>query len=304
MTMLADMDSWALALRARNRQQSSIDRYRRTITLFTRWQDTHDRPTASADVSPTHIRDYLAHRTAETSPGTAAIDYRNLRAFFRWLAAEEEIDADPMRKVAEVKVPEKDIPVLTPDEVAALLKTTEGKSFEARRDRAIILVLLDNGVRASGLVGLRYTPTAPETHDVDLDGGQLRVTLKGGDERHISIGVTAAAALDRYIRARTRHPQARRPALWLGPKGGLSDSGVRQMLKRRARQAQILHVHPHLFRHTAAHLLKSAGMSDEELMHICGWKSSAMARRYGRTLVASRARESHRKMSPADAIAG
>ncbi|WP_232524551.1 tyrosine-type recombinase/integrase [Nocardiopsis gilva] len=178
-----------------------------------------------------------------------------------------------------------------------MLKTCKGNSFEARRDRAIILTLLDNGVRVSGLVGLRYTPDDSDTNDVLLQQSALRVTLKGGDMRLVPIGRAAAYAIDRYLRARRNHNKSHRKELWLSPKGALTDSGVRQMLKRRAKLAGIHHIYPHLFRHTAAHLLKLSGLSEEELMAICGWKSAAMAKRYGASAAAARARTAHRRVS-------
>src|SRR5690554_4912070 len=218
------MDSWALDLRSRNRSDATISRYRDTITLFAQWQENHARELKATAARPTHVRDFLRHRQAQTSPGTASIDYRNLRAYFRWLVREGEIEPgeNPMLKVDTPHVPEKDVPVLEPDEITALLKTTAGRGFENRRDRAIILTLLDNGVRAAGLVGLRFTPHAPDTHDVLLERGVLRVRLKGGDETFVPVGAAAAAGIDRYLRERAKHAQSHRPALWLGPKGPLT----------------------------------------------------------------------------------
>ncbi|ASU81389.1 hypothetical protein CDO52_00080 [Nocardiopsis gilva YIM 90087] len=299
---LEHMASWELDLQARGRSERTIKRYRDTITLFAAYQADHDRELKAGKAKPAHIRDFLRKRQTDTSPGNAAIDFRNLRAFYNWLVREEEIKVgkNPMLKVGAPKVPTKDIPVLAPEHITALLKTCKGNSFEARRDRAIILTLLDNGVRVSGLVGLRYTPDDSDTNDVLLQQSALRVTLKGGDMRLVPIGRAAAYAIDRYLRARRNHNKSHRKELWLSPKGALTDSGVRQMLKRRAKLAGIHHIYPHLFRHTAAHLLKLSGLSEEELMAICGWKSAAMAKRYGASAAAARARTAHRRVSPAD----
>lgn len=299
------MDSWALDLEARNRSPRTIDRYRDTITVFSGWLADHDRPLKASKLTSADVRDFLRARQTATSPGTAAIDYRNLKAFFNWLVREDELPPgkNPMLKVSSIKVPDKDIPVLDVDQVTALLKTCRGNSFENRRDRAIILTLLDNGVRVSGLVGLRYTPDDTATHDVHLDQGVLRVRLKGGRETLVPIGRACAHAIDRYLRARRGHPRSHLPALWLGPKGPFTASGVRQMLRRRAVQAKIAHVHPHLFRHTAAHMLRVAGLSEQDLMAICGWESDAMAKRYGRSAAAARARAAHRRVAPGDLVA-
>lgn len=60
-------------------------------------------------------------------------------------------------------------------------------------------------------------------------------------------------AVDRYLRVRVRHQLANRPELWLGRRGPLTYSGLRQMLNRRSREAGIPEVNPHQFRHTFAH---------------------------------------------------
>jgi hypothetical protein len=58
----------------------------------------------------------------------------------------------------------------------------------------------------------------------------LKHRRKGRRERALSFGRTAALALDRYLRARVRHPQAHLEWLWLGKKGSLTASGLAQML--------------------------------------------------------------------------
>src|SRR3712207_9329570 len=102
-------------------------------------------------------------------------------------------------------------------------------------------------MRAAELVGLTV-------EDVDLDNQLANVMGKGGRGRTVPFGVRTADALRKYLKARRRHPLAdRTPALWLGRKGPLSDSGVRQMLERRGEDAGVPDLHPHRFRHTMAH---------------------------------------------------
>jgi site-specific recombinase XerD len=55
---------------------------------------------------------------------------------------------------------------------------------------------------------------------VDFDLDVLLVLGKGRRERALPFGRKSALALDRYLRARARHPQTRLEWLWLGRKGG------------------------------------------------------------------------------------
>ena len=83
-----------------------------------------------------------------------------------------------------------------------------------------------------------------------------------------------------------------------GTKRGRYGSGIAQMLKRRCRKAGIDELHPHQFRHTAAHRWLVRGGSEGDAMRLLGWRSRVMLDRYGAALAASRAEAAyHRIMS-------
>jgi site-specific recombinase XerD len=100
---------------------------------------------------------------------------------FRWLIREgERSGPDPMLRVDPPKVTRKVKPVLADNAMTKLLKTCGGQDFESRRDMAMLRILLDTGIRVSGLGGIR-------TEDVNLPGRIIRIVLKGGDEHYIPL---------------------------------------------------------------------------------------------------------------------
>ena len=172
------------------------------------------------------MADLLARRTAST----AATYYKILKVLYGWLVDEQELDADPMAKMKPPIVPGKQIPIVPADGLKRLVAACSGKSFEARRDTALIMLLLDTGARRAEMVAVKLT-------DVDLDLDILLVLGKGRRERTLPFGRKAGQALDRYLRARSRHKDVDLPWLWLGLKGRLTEWGLVQMLRRRGAQA-------------------------------------------------------------------
>jgi site-specific recombinase XerC len=99
----------------------------------------------------------------------------------------------------------------------------------------------DLGERIAELAAIHYHPGDPARSDLDLEHREIRVRGKGGRDRTVRIDHEAARRLDRYLRARVRHEQAHRLALWLGTggRGPLTANGIYQMVKRRGGQARV-----------------------------------------------------------------
>jgi site-specific recombinase XerD len=305
--LTALLPSWQLALEEAGKSPKTITSYTATVRALARYLSAHDMPDGTESADAPGIRAFIAAEIARTSAVSASIHYRNLRVWFGWLAREGERQApNPMERVDKPKVAEKLKPFLSPGELAALLRACSGQDFESRRDTAIIRILIDCGVRVSGLAGLRYDPDTDELNDVFLTQRRLRVRLNGGEEWWVPVGRKSAAAIDRYIRARARHPHAHSRWLWLGQRGHdvrhMTDSGIRVMLSRRGEQAGVQGVTPHRFRHTFADQWLEGGGNVDDLMAVAGWKTYDMPLRYARGRGIARAAAAHARLSPGDRI--
>jgi site-specific recombinase XerD len=227
------------------------------------------------------------------SDSYASNQYRALQQFFKWLAAEDELP-DPRAGLQPPHVADKPVPVFTGQELSRLERSCAGRSFEQRRDAAIIAVLRACGIRLSELAGIRYDSDDLRRSDVDLWEREITVHGKGRRTRIVKIGYDAARSLDRYLRMRARHPLAHRPELWLGVnnRGPLTASGIYQVIARRGRQCGV-EVYPHRFRHHFSHTWLDRGGPEGDLMELNGWTSPQMLRRYGASARSARARRTY-----------
>ena len=289
-----EVSSFRLHLAAEGKAAKTVRTYTEAVQWFaaarllretsrTRWEE----------VGKQDVQEWIVSLLDRYSAAYASNQFRALQQFFKWLAAEDEVP-DPMTGLRPPRVPDKPVPVFNGDDLARLERACAGRSFQQRRDAAMIAVFGATGMRLSELAGIRYDPGDPRRSDLDLWHREVTVRGKGRKTRTVKIGYGAARALDRYIRARTRHAQAYRPQLWLGVsnRGPMTASGIYQVIARRGRECGV-EVFPHRFRHHFSHTWLDRGGAEGDLMELNGWTSPQMLRRYGASARSARARRSY-----------
>lgn len=265
------LDSWCRELRSSRKGANTIRLYRASVESFL---SDHAGLTKSA------VIDWLGDQAdKQLQPSTIRLRLTTLKLFAKWLAKEEGFDADPITAVEAPKMDQRAVPYLPDNELQRMLKACDGTALRDKRDRAMLILAAETGLRAAELLALDVT-------DIDLDGCVLLVRRgKGGKGRRVRFSASAATAVDRYVRARER--AVLRPSqgpLWVtNRRGRLSYTGMVDTMKGRAEAAGIEGFHIHRLRHTAAVRWLRSGGTETGLRAHAGWTSNSMIDRYVKT---------------------
>jgi len=219
---------------------------------------------------------------------------RGLRAFFNWLYREGYTEEHILANLRPPRIPCKIVEVLTDEEVQKILSCLDPNTASGCRDIAILITMLDSGLRLSELTNLKMA-------DSHIDQGFLKIMGKGSKERIVPIGGVAEKALQRYVfHFRPEPLRVDEDNLFLTLEGKpLSGNAVRLVFTRLAKRSEVKRFHAHLCRHTFATNYLINGGDVFSLQQILGHTSLEMVRRYV-TLASSQVRVQHRKFSPMD----
>ena len=222
-----------------------------------------------------------------------------LANFFKWAVSEGFLQESPTAKIKVAKPKMKVIKPYTAEEINRMVSVCDcdyehNARFLGSRNKAIILALIDSGVRLSELIGMTM-------EDVNTSNGNIRVMGKGSKERVVRIGKVAQKALWRYL---VHRPENGHKELWLNEeKRPLSCGGVQCFIKRLKERARIDGSGSvHRFRHTFAVNFLRVDKNVFNLQYLLGHSELEMVRRYTATLGMEDALKAHEKASPVDTM--
>ena len=244
-----DLEGFLALSRARLAPRT-VESYRRDLEHAARWLG---RPLGGA--STEELERYLAElRGKALSNATVARRLASLRGFFRHRQLLGARGDNPAASLGSPRRIRRLPRTLSPGEAERLVEAARGTTPRDLRDSALVELLYGSGLRISEALAL-------EKGAVALDERLVRCVGKGGKERVVPVGRSAAEALRRYLsRGRPYLDRRHRPELFLNARGGpLTRAGAFLVLRRLAEKAGLEpeRIHPHLLRHSfATHLLE------------------------------------------------
>jgi integrase/recombinase XerC len=293
LTLRALVELYLLRCEVEGKSPQTIRAYGGTLRRFLRMVPVIE-PMA---VNAAHIYTYLGCFT-QLSLDTRHRYFREVRCFFNWLVAAGYLEASPFRGMRNVRIPQRIVQPFSPEDVARLLAALPEDTSAGIRDRAIVLTLLDTGMRCAELVQLTIE---------DLDRGARRFRIlhgKGNKQRVVPFAGQCAAALDLYIASRGEQAGPLFCAISghgrLRADRALGSNGLKHMLRRLAARSGVAKVHAHKFRHTYATWAIGHDARELDVQYLLGHSSPDMVRRYSSSYRSEQAALRHGTFSPGD----
>ena len=293
------IELYLLRCQVEGKSPNTIHAYAETLRRFLHITREEGFPEDVARIEPAHLYTYLGRFTC-LSAETRHRYFREVRCFFNWLVAAGHLQENPFRSLRNVRLPQRIVRPFSSEDVVKLLACCDPATAAGARDRAIVLTLLDTGVRCSELVQLTVD-------DLDLEAGRLRVLHgKGNKDRVVPFASRCREALEHYLALRRWEPG---PLFFAVARSGtlrrgiaLRPNGLKQLLRRLGRQAGLSKVHAHRFRHTFATWAIEQDARELDVQHLLGHASPDMVRRYASTYNSEQAARRHVMFSPAERL--
>jgi integrase/recombinase XerD len=255
--------------------------YSNTAGKFAWWLASHG-VIDPQEVTAWHVRRYLAELVERGLKDTSTHDHaRAIKTLLRFWHVEgykSELVTFPMPRLEK-----KRLPVLTVEQLQTIIKACN------IRDRAIVLLMADSGLRRAEVCRLNWP-------DVDMQTGLVRVRMgKGKKDRSAVIGAKCRRALLSYRRTMLD----RGGALFQTRTGARMTGAALLLMFRRLSKRTGTHVTAHALRRTFAILAIRAGMNPLHLQALGGWADMKMVQHYTQ-MVDDDLLEEHKAHSPID----
>ena len=235
---------------ARGARPNTITSYRADLMQFAEYTEArHDGVPLVAVLAPSDVSGWLdTLDSRDVSKRSQARKLTVLRGFFRHAMREGWIGIDPTEGE---RVKFRSARTIAP-ELPALLDMIEQIPAKGRlniRDRAILRLALDTGIRISEAAGLDI-PGSGSQSEIEPNRKLIHVIGKGGDTETVAYNERTAQAVTEWLRVRANMAKSEEMGLFVSQQGRrASRQTLHNIVKARARAAGLTDMHWHLFRH-------------------------------------------------------
>jgi integrase/recombinase XerD len=301
LTFTQAIEGYMLAANARRLSPNTLGGYQRT---FRKFLDFLNMDPPIEEINPKQVEAFFASQ--QTVSKMTLLDYHiGLSSLWTWCVEEELVKEHVLHKVRRPKPERKELQPYSQKDIKEMLDAlTHSKSYSrpgkgvsknslpnAERNRAIIFLLLDTGIRADELCKLKI-------HHADMKNRRITVFGKGSKQRTVPFSNRTGQVLWRYLT--TRQDASTSDFLFVTMEGrSLDRSRLLKILTAIGARAGINGVNVHRFRHTFAINYLRNGGDTYTLQMMMGHSSMDMVRRY-LALAQADLDKQHQLASPVD----
>ena len=283
--------TYLTAIEVERKTPKTIASYAQSLEDFRRVGRRSGLPEAIEDYEVEHVYTFLGDlRRRGAAPGYQNHRHREVRTFFSWCRKMGLVEENVFARVSYAAQEKKIYLPLSRAEARRLLDAQNRSRLKGCREYALILFLLDTGVRVAECLAVQLA-------DIDWEQGRVLVHGKGQKQRYVGMGERTADALRDYI-ARFRSESA--GPLFLTREGYpfAEENAIRVILRRVGERAGVVNVHPHRFRRTFATWAIESGAHETDVMLLLGHSTLAMTHHYAQTYTSQQAVRAHAALSP------
>ena len=305
------LDRYSISNQADGKSPKTIAWYRDMLTQFSAYLKTEQYPSYLSSFNIDIVRNYILYLRHKPkyqghpytpqqdkliSPKTVQCHVRALKAFSSWLHIEGYTSENSLKNLKLPKAPQKIIEPLAPEEIREIIASISKNSPTGSRNHAILVTLLDTGLRASEVANVTLG-------HLNLKDGYIKVMGKGAKERVVPIGKYIQMTLWSYIdKVRPKPNSQDCNNLFLSPNGKpITVNAIKLVFSRLAKSSGVKRLHAHLCRHTFAINYLINGGDIFSLREILGHTTLEMVNHYLH-FTTSQITEQHHKFSPMDRL--
>ena len=272
------------AIRAERGSPKTLEWYEDNISLFVRYLSEQEIDPVLSNLTVENVEAWLVQQGEDgLSSSTLENRVRCLKAFCRFLYDREYLKVNQLDRLKKPRVIKEDIDIVEPWEIQKLLNSIGDKKAIDVRDRVLIALMYETGLRCGEVANLKLD-------DLSLEDQFIRVratTTKSRKPRVVPLGDRLCRMLTTYLDFfRDKHDIRNNiPSDYLfrsrtGQK--ISVNGIEQMLTKRCDKAGIKHINPHLLRHSNATISLEGGLPELILQQRLGHSTLQMTGEYTR----------------------
>lgn len=272
-------DSFLEYLQAeRNYSSATIESYAKDLAEFQDFMEGQNPDASWTSVQSDDVREWVIYLLDEQRLAASSVNRKlsALRSYYKYLRRMGRVSVNPMEKVTAPKK-RKPLPhFVRESEMDRLLELTkEDRSFIGIRDRLVLMVFYETGIRRAELLGMTDA-------SVDLAARQIKVTGKRNKQRIVPFGEELAREFEAYLNAREELQGVKDPMLFVNENGtAVTESQVSNLVKKYLSIVTTIEKKsPHVLRHSFATAMLNNHADLTSIQKLLGHESVATTEIY------------------------